>query len=265
MRSSSWRSACLPVLCMALWAGAALGKTPPASYAPWPEPDHGYVTDLAQVLSPQEEERIEQWLWQVETRTGVEVIVVTVYSIRDFPGTDNGSIESFAHGLFDAYGVGNLPANNGVLIVVAVGDRKARIELGKGYGHTRDADAQRIMDDVMIPAFRDGNYAGGITEAVKAVAHEFAGVRIGFPWALVYLGVGVLAALLIGISLVRNGKKGWGWVFVGLALVLLLTLLWILYFTLRALPRTSSSGWSAGGAGGFGGGSSGGGGASGSW
>ena len=135
--------------------GAEQGLPRQEDYAPYPEPDAGYVTDLAGLLDRDEQEQIEQWLWQVEAKTGVEIAVVTIRSISDFPGSANNSIESFATGLYDKYGIGNLPNNDGVLLLVARQDRKARIELGKGYGRTRDADAVRIMEDRIIPEFKE--------------------------------------------------------------------------------------------------------------
>ena len=63
-------------------------------YAPYPEPDSGYVTDIADLLSPQEEEQIEQWLWKVEEKTGVEMAVVTIGSIKQYRGSANSSIET---------------------------------------------------------------------------------------------------------------------------------------------------------------------------
>lgn len=234
-------------------------------YAPYPEPGSGYVTDLADLLTAEEEERIEKWLWQVEVRTDVEIIVFTINSIKDYPGTDNSSIERFATALFDTYGIGNMPANDGVLLLIARNDRQARIELGAGYGRSRDRDARRIMDDVIIPQFKKGDYAAGITNGTRAIMKEFAGVRVGFPWHIVWLVVGAIASLLIGISLMANGKKGWGYVFIGLAIVLLLAALYLFVQVLKQMPKSASSGWSSGGLGGFGGGFSGGGGATGGW
>jgi len=234
-------------------------------YSPYPQPDSGYVTDHAGLLTPEEEERIERWLWQVESRSKVELIVVTIESINDYEGTDNESIERFAAGLFNQYGIGNMPKNDGVLLLVAAGDRKGRIELGGYYGAGRDGDALRIMDRVIVPKFRKGDYPAGIREGVKALIREFAGLRIGFPWRLVAILIGILALIMIAISLFRNGKRGWGWVCVGLIVVLVLLLIQAIVTIVRHMPQGHSSGWSSGGIGGFGGGSSGGGGATGSW
>lgn len=256
----------LALLCRTALAQAAA----PASYAPYPEPGPGYVTDHADLLSDEQEERIEQRLWEVEEQTGVEIVIVLIDSMSDYPGAPQGSIEAFATGLFDTYGIGNMPVNNGVLLLVAKSDREARIELGKAYGQNRNGDANRIMQGTIIPAFKQGDYAGGIEEGASALMLEFAGVRYGTNWPLILGVASVPVLVLIAVSLFRSGQRGWGWVVVGVLAIILLALLRILFAVIRSAAehsdRGSSSGWSSGGfGGGFGGGSSGGGGASGSW
>ncbi|MFW6158173.1 MAG: TPM domain-containing protein [Planctomycetota bacterium] len=265
------------ILVLALSAGAwaAEPSTPPAEgeaqgqaakdYAPFPQPDSGYVTDTADLLTREEEEEIEQWLWRVESRTEVEIIVVTIGSIKDYPDTPNNNIEEFATALFNKYGIGNKPKNDGVLLLVAKKDRKARIELGAGYGRRRDADAERIMQKKIVPEFKKEDYAAGITEGVKAIMLEFAGVRIGLNWPLIIAIAAIPILGAIAYSLFKHGKRGWGWVCVGLIVVLVMAIVWTLWKTAKHMPKGSSGGWSAGGLGGFGGGSSGGGGATGSW
>ena len=254
---------------------AELGIAQQDSYAPYPAPDAGYVTDLANLLSPEDEERIEQWLWRVEERTGVEVAVVTIFSINDYPDTYNSSIESFARNLFDIYGIGNMPQNDGVLLLVAAKDRKARIELGASYGNLRDRDMRRVMDREIVPYFKRADYAGGITNGVREIAREFAGTRIGPNWILIIMIAVIPVIALIACSLFKNGKRGWGWVCVGLVIILLMAVIRILATVATTVGEStggsggslgSSGSWSPGGfGGGFGGGSSGGGGATGSW
>ena len=234
-------------------------------YFPFPNPGPGYVTDHADLLSLDEEERIERWLWQTESRTGVEVIVVTLNSIGDYEGTPNASIETFATALFNRYGIGNLAENNGVLLLVSTGDRKARIELGAGYGADRDADARHIMDAVIVPAFRKEEYAEGITDGVEAILLEFAHLRIGWNWPLIIVLISIPVVGLVAFSLFKNGTRGWGWICVGIILILILVAIWLFRQARRHMPSSSSSSWSSGGLGGFGGGFSGGGGATGSW
>ncbi len=235
------------------------------SYHPYPQPDSGYVSDHANLLTWDNEERIEKWLWQVESRSKIEIIVVVIDSIDDYSGTANDSIESFAEGMFNTYGIGNMPKNDGILFLVAKSDRKARIELGNDYGSHRDADALKIMDNVIIPEFREGDYVKGITNGTEAIIKEFANMRIGFPWYIVGIVIAAIACLIIGVSLVKSGKKGWGYVLIGFGLLLILLAVFLAINIIRHMPRSNSSSWSSGGMGGFGGGSSGGGGATGGW
>lgn len=233
-------------------------------YKPYPQPGAGYVTDIANLLTDEEEEEIEQWLWKVEEKEGVEIAVVIINSMKEYKGAPQ-TIESFATGLFDSYGIGNMPLNNGVLLLVSRNDRKLRIELGKFYGHTRDADAKKIIDGTIVPHFKNDRYAKGIKEGVKGIMLEFAGLRVGWNWPLIILMVSIPVLILICISLFKSGKRGWGWIVVGMILVVITALLYMVVQIIKHSPGRSS-GWSSGGfGGGFGGGSSGGGGASGSW
>jgi len=231
-------------------------------YSPYPNPDRGYITDIADILTVEEEEKIEGWLYTAEKDTNIEIVVVIIESIKDYPGTKNNSIEDFATGLFDAYGIGNMPKNDGVLLLVALEDRKARIELGSGYGHRRDRDAQRIMSTKIVPQFRKGNYTNGIIQGVRGILKEFSGITIIPSWIKLVVIIIIIALIPISISLFRNGKRGWGWISIGLIIALLLALIWLVRKTVEKLPARSGAG---GFGGGFGGGFSGGGGATGSW
>lgn len=259
MHSSSSKPLAAALLLVVSYASAA------EDYAPYPQPDAGYVTDHANVLSAEQEERIEQSLHGVELKSGTEIIVMTIQSIRDYAGTENSTIESFATALFNRYGIGNMPANDGILLLVAIRDRKVRIELGGGYTPDRDADAAKIVANEILPEFRAEEYARGITRGVKAIVNEFTSTRIGIPWQMMLIPAVIVILVFTAVSLIMSGKRGWGWVLLGLALVLILGLIVMLIAVSRALPQQKSSGWSPGGAGGFGGGSSRGGGATGSW
>lgn len=261
-RSFTGGSALLYLVAVAAAACPSLGNTTPKDYAPFPKPDAGYVTDLADLLSDDQEQQLEDWLLKTETGSGVEIVVVTIRSVTDYPGTPNNSIDAFARALFDAYGVGNMPKNNGVLLLVATQDRKARIELGAGYGHTRDSDTIRIMDRKIVPCFRDGKYAEGIMKGTKALMWRFGGVMLIPSWVKWAIVGAIVGSIPLAISLFRNGKRGWGWVVAGLIIVLVLALVWLVRNTIRV---ASENGLLPGGRGGFGGGFSGGGGATGSW
>jgi uncharacterized protein len=275
------------ILVLAVFVGLVFGAyciANQADYSPYPNPDAGYITDLANLLTDEQQEQLERLLLEKEKKTGVEIVVVTINSIKDYPGTSNRTIEEFAKALFDAYGIGNMPKNNGVLLLVAVSDRKARIELGAGYGHRRDSDSSRIMNKKIVPSFRKGQYSKGIMEGTQSLALEFVYVFPIPSWILIVaIGITSYVLILITISLFRNGKRGWGWICTGLLIVALLALSWLIVGLIRsvfiasrrvldALPEAdgygdSDNGWfdSGGFGGGFGGGFSGGGGATGSW
>jgi uncharacterized protein len=264
----SWGAVFQLVQPMEAWPQEPQNVAPPQKqYAPYPEPDAGYVTDLADLLNPEEEDLIEEWLLRTEKTTLVEIVVVTIGSIRDYPGTANQSVEDFATALFDTYGIGNLPKNDGVLLLIAKNDRKARIELGKYYGRSRDADAEKIIQESIIPLFKANRYSEGIILGINAITEEFAGVRTRSStreWLVIAAVAAAMLALgTLAISLFRNGKRGWGWICVGLLIVLFLALVKLFVTMASHLPENTGGGsWSDGD---FGGGSSGGGGATGSW
>ncbi len=128
-----------------------------------------YIADAADVITDADEQVIRQVAAAVEAEHGVPIIVVTLTSFADY-GARGWSVERYAHNLYDEYGVGDRDAPFGVLLLVSINDRKARIELGAGYSRERDAEADRIMQRIIVPRFRAGDYSGGIREGVEALA-----------------------------------------------------------------------------------------------
>lgn len=243
-------------------ATCAMGQR--KDHTPFPNPDAGYVTDHANLLTHKQEQDIESWLSTTEKKKGLEIVVVTIDSIKDYPGTPNENIESFATALFNTWGIGNMPTNDGILLLIAWQDRKARIELGAGYGRIHDRDANRIMQRKIIPQLRKNRYAKGITAGTRAIIKEFGGINFVSGWVMILIPVVILVLILAAISLFRNGKRGWGWVCLGL--IIILVLLFILLLKTAGESLASGSGHDGDGfGGGFGGGSSGGGGTTGSW
>lgn len=124
----------------------------------------GYVSDFAGVISTSQKQEIESKLSALEKNTGNEVAVVTVKSL----GGD--TVENFALKLFQEWGIGSKKNNNGVLILVAPTEREVRIEVGYGLeGAITDLQSGNIIRQVMIPAFKTGDYGAGISRAADAV------------------------------------------------------------------------------------------------
>ena len=98
-------------------------------------------------------------------RTGAQFALVTL------PSLEGGQIDDFTNKLFAKWGVGEKGKNNGVMLLVAVQDRKARIEPGYGLEPILpDALAGRVLDEQLFPAFKQGRYAQGMTQAVNRIA-----------------------------------------------------------------------------------------------
>jgi uncharacterized protein len=191
--------------------------------------------------------------------------------MADYGG--NGlDIETFARLLFNQWqiGIAKLGShdwNTGILLLVSVGDRKARIQLGAGWGREKDEICQQIMDERMIPWFKQGDYKGGISSGVEALeamarSKELPKVRAApRPWwhyAIVVAFFGL--AIFTAVSLLRHGSSGWAWLFWAAVFAILA---YLLYQFLTSSCNDDSGGGFTGGS--FGGGSSGDGGASGSW
>jgi len=225
-----------------------------------------FIIDLAGIIDEQPETAIREQCDELLTAKATPIIVVTIDNMAQHT-SGRHSIESFARALFDQWGIGHETVNEadwntGILLVVSQGDRKARIELGAGWGHEQDRLCRDIMDDRIVPAFKRDDYAGGIAAGVDALAAMAAGKElptIPRPWWHYALLVGaIVLAIFTVISMIRRGSSGWAWLFWGVVFSIVGMLLYQLF--------TSSRGGGGGFSGGsFGGGFSGGGGATGSW
>jgi uncharacterized protein len=243
---------------------------------PRPNPPR-LVTDQAGVLSESERQALEQKLVALDDSSSNQIAVVLIKTLNDRP------IEEYATKLFREWGIGNKKTNNGVLLLVAVDDRKVKIEVGYGLeGAIPDITASAIIRNEIGPAFKQQNYYQGLDKAADALAKAAVGeykvarkknsskpggggsiITFLVILAIVLLIVGgggfgggggrrrrsgldgLAEGLLLG-SLLNGGSNrgGWGGGFGG---------------------GGFGGGGGGGGFGGFGGGSSGGGGASGGW
>ena len=229
-----------------------------------------FVRDNANLLSPQDETEIRALCDKLLTDKATPIIVITINKMSDHGG-QGLRIETFARLLFDQWQIGHAQRNGqiwntGILVLVSQGDRKARIELGAGWKRDKDQLAQQIMDEQIIPRFKQQDFSGGIKAgvvALNAMARELqmpVSQKSSVPaprWAP-YAAVALIGlAIFTVVSLIRQGSGGWAWLFWG---VLFSAIGYMLYQMMTS--RGSSGGFSGGS---FGGGSSGGGGASGSW
>jgi uncharacterized protein len=175
------------------------------------------VNDVADIVLPPVRERVETKLRDLEGRTGAQVAVLTV------DGLEGDPIEDYAVRVFKTWKLGRKDVNDGVLFVVARQERRMRIEVGYGLeDRLTDARSRQILDDIVRPHFRDGNFGAGIEAGVDAIAATIEGAPLPRPRRDRARQFGSLAGLLffsamftviIGtfsvIALLTPGGAGW--------------------------------------------------------
>ena len=150
-------------------ASAQGGYEPRVDVPPRPSPPR-LVNDLAGALGPAEVAALEQKLVAYDDTTGTQIAVVVV------PTTGGGAPSEYAVELGRAWGVGQEGDDNGVVVLVALEDREVFIATGYGAeGGLTDATSGRIVRDVIVPAFRRGNFFGGLDAATDAIIAALAG------------------------------------------------------------------------------------------
>jgi uncharacterized protein len=235
-----------------------------SSLAPAAVPQNdGWVTDLAGFLSPQQEQSLEALMQSYKEGSGNEIALLTV------PDLGGQSVERMALETARAWGIGEKEWHNGALLLVSRGDRKIRIEVGRGLeGNLTDSISGRIIRNVIAPEFKQGRFAEGLRAGVEAMHAAAGGDYARIPedrdrgsggGAIGLIPLIFFLIFFLGITRRIGGLSG--------------CLPWLL---LGSMGRGGfrSSGWHGGGGGSFGGGSFGGfgggggfsgGGASGGW
>ena len=239
----------------------------------------GFVNDYAGIFTPDQKTQLENKLTQFEQQTTSEVSVVTIKSLQ------GDTIENFAVKLFQDWGIGKKDKDNGVLLLVAIEDREVKIEVGYGLeGDLTDAQSYWIIQNEIIPKFKNNDYPGGISDGVEkimgilsktfvppaqttpevnfskdSITTIFFFGAIIFSWLASILGrskswwaggiIGGIAGIVISIF--------FGLIFMGLILIIILFLLGLLFDYIvsksyrNSLHNSSSIPWWAGGNNGF--------------
>ena len=152
----------LLVLLALLLAGSATAQDFPARPT-------GPVYDGANVIDPAAETQLDRRLRAYNAQTGRAIIVATVPSLDGLP------VDMYAQQLAERWGISGAETEEGVLMVVAPGERDAWITTARGVQTTlTDAMAGRIFRNQMVPRFKKGDYAGGIAAGVDGIAQTLA-------------------------------------------------------------------------------------------
>ena len=219
------------------------------------------VYDEADVLSAAEEQSLEQKLINYADTTSTQIVVVTINSLEgEYIGTYSAE---WAH----EWGIGTAKEDNGILVLLSEEDRKIWITTGYGIeGYLTDALSKEIIDQVILPAFRNGSYYQGLDLGTSAIIQVLSGVYEGTPQhrgsgqsspSFVVLAIIFIVMMVIFSRTRRGGGRNGGRRNASGSLLDILIL--------SSLGRGGLGGGGGGFGGGFGGGGFGGGGAGGGW
>ncbi|HEY5500614.1 MAG TPA: TPM domain-containing protein, partial [Candidatus Humimicrobiaceae bacterium] len=141
---------------------------PQIIYADVNYPDYiGYVNDFAGILDSSTVDKITGVITEVNNQTTAEIAVATVDNLQGI------TIEEYAVELFQKWGIGKKEKDNGVLLLISKEDRKLRIEVGYGLeGALTDLESGRIINNIIVPQFKAGDYNTGTYNGVVAIANE---------------------------------------------------------------------------------------------
>lgn len=243
-----------------------------------------HVVDTTGILAAAQREALEARLGAFEQSSGAQVVLLLV------PSTQPEDIASYANRVANTWKIGRKDIGDGLLLIVAVEDRKLRIEVAKTLeGAIPDLAAKRIIDEAIAPRFKQGDYAGGIDAGVTRIMGLIRGEALpepsqqssqnagGFDWMelgiFLFVAVPVIGAVARGILGNRLGAVATGGVAGGIAMVLTASLLIaglagvaaMIFALVQNTPGKGGSGWRQSGnnagwghGGGFGGGGGGG-------
>lgn len=124
----------------------------------------GRVNDYAGMISPPVKEELNHKLAEIEKTDSTQIVILTI------PSLEGDTIEDFSIRVAEKWKIGQKRLDNGILIIAAENDRKMRIEVGYGLeGKMTDLVSGRILDTIMKPAFRSGDYDRGFIETADAI------------------------------------------------------------------------------------------------
>ena len=172
----------------------------------------GRVVDQANLLSPSAEQRLSQMLSAHEKAAGDQVVVVTVPNLQGY------TIENYGYQLGRHWGIGQKGEDNGALLIVAKQERKIRIEVGYGLeGTLTDAASATIINQIITPAFRQGQFESGILNGAAAMISVLGGKQLAQsqpdkhhdaasnkPRSL----IAIVLLIMILLSIFRGGGRG---------------------------------------------------------
>jgi uncharacterized protein len=199
-----------------------------------------HINDVANVLTEDHRQQLRRELAALRTRTGIEVTVVVINTSADHRATA-APATIVAEQLLESWQVG-AQSGDGVLILVVVNNAAAHIALDHGYGRLHRSLMDGVVEDKVLPHLRSGNPKQGIHDGVFGVVGVLTKKSTWlrhFQWHL-FLGLFLVACIIAGVSIIRSGRKGWGWIYFSVLLFIVVIAFKILSY------RSHRSGWGGG-------------------
>jgi uncharacterized protein len=185
------------VLTITLCAGQVMAAPYDRPKIPLPDP-RGYVSDYANVLDDDWKARIRSVCQDLERKTGIEMVVVTVPTIKPF-----GSANDYATAIYERWGIGSTQQEHGVLVLVAVEERQAAMTLGR---QMLPVITRTLMNQVgsqyLHPSVENGHFGEGLYRTVVALASPAQEVRVGSTAHRHFRGLGFWITLLTSLGAV---------------------------------------------------------------
>jgi uncharacterized protein len=215
-----WHVDALALLCLLCCGHPSAAQPPPPVLT-------ASVNDLAGVIDATSERELERRITALRNATGDVVIVATVPTFQPYATIDEYAVKMFENA---SKGIGERAKDNGLLIVVAVEDRRVRIEVGYGLeGFVTDGYAGQTIRELILPAFRSGQYGPGLVAGTTRIINRIAeqrGVTLrdvpstqapvrrdrnngGFPGALVFLIILFIFMMMMSRGQ-RRRRRRWG-------------------------------------------------------
>jgi uncharacterized protein len=183
------------VLCLVCWADLAGAGPYERPKIKLPDP-MGYVSDHARVLEDDWKARIRSVCQDLERKTGVEMVVVTVPTIKPF-----GAINDYATAIYEKWGIGSTQQEHGILVLLAVEERQAAMTLGRQMLPViTPAVMNQVGGEYLHPSIQRGHFDEGLYRTVVALASSSQEVRVGSPSKTHFKGLGFWITLFTGIG-----------------------------------------------------------------
>jgi uncharacterized protein len=201
------------------FSGPVLAQTFPERPGP-----RELIVDEAGLIDPRDRSAVRDTCNALRSEKKIPIVVATIRALADYGARD---AEKYARALFDHWGIGSRDWNRGILLLVALGDRRARIELGADWAGSANEQCEAIMEALMA-SFRRGDFSQGLRVAVSQLADLARGrtpevrdsASNGSPWEVITVLIIVSVWIAVRVAVLpywvsarrssrrRRGKTG---------------------------------------------------------